>query len=62
MTTQLSPAQQAYSAQLDKIEAEKLAALNAPGADPERLNIAILKRMSAALIELRTAQLEESRR
>jgi hypothetical protein len=58
----ITPAQKAYSAQLDQIEAEKLAALNAPSANVERLNIAMLKRMSAALIELRATQLEESRR
>ena len=34
----LSPAQQAYSDQLDTIEAEKLAALNAPGANAEPLS------------------------
>jgi hypothetical protein len=57
-----SLALQAYAAALDRLEAERRAALNAPGADPERLNIAMLRRMSTALIELRAAQLAESRR
>jgi hypothetical protein len=58
----LSPAQQAYSDQLDTIEAEKLAALNAPGANAERLATAALRKMSAALQALRLAQLEATRR
>jgi hypothetical protein len=57
----LSPAQQAYSDQLDTIEAEKLAALNAPGANAERLATAALRKMSAALIALRAAQRKEAR-
>ena len=57
----LSPAQQAYRERLDAIEAEKLAALQTPGSDAERLNIAMLRRMSAALINLRAAQLKEAR-
>jgi hypothetical protein len=61
MITQLSPAQQAYSAQLNQIETEKLAALNAPGANAEQLNIVALRKMSPALTALRTAQSKESR-
>ena len=57
----LSPAQLAYRERLDAIEAEKLAALQEPGADADRLNIAMLRRMSAALITLHAAQLEEER-
>jgi hypothetical protein len=59
VTTQLSPAQQAYSDQLDTIEAERLTALSAPGANTDQLNIAMLRRMSAALVKLRAAQRDE---
>jgi hypothetical protein len=55
----LSPAQLTYSAALDAIEAERLAALNKPGANADQLNIAMLRRMSAALVKLRAAQREE---
>jgi hypothetical protein len=55
----LSPAQQAYRERLNTIEAEKFAALNAPGANADQLNIAMLKRMSAALVKLRAAQREK---
>jgi hypothetical protein len=58
----LTPAQQAYSDQLEAIEAEKLAALSAPGADAERLAIIAIRKMSAALVKLRAAQHEELRR
>jgi hypothetical protein len=34
-------------------------ALNAPGANADQLNIAMLRRMSAALVKLRAAQREE---
>jgi hypothetical protein len=54
----ITPAQQAYSAQLDQIEAEKLAALNAPGAKADQMNIIMLRKMSAALVQLRKAQLK----
>ena len=59
MTSQLSPAQLAYRAQLDTIEAEKLEALNTPGADADRIAIAAVRKMSAALAQLRHAQSEE---
>jgi hypothetical protein len=62
MNTQLSPAQEAYRDRLAAIEAEKLAALSTPGANVERLNLAMLRKMSAALVKLRTAQFEESQR
>jgi hypothetical protein len=58
----LSPAQEAYRERLAAIEAEKLAALRTPGANAERLNIAALRRMSAALAKLRAAQFAESQR
>jgi hypothetical protein len=58
--TALSTAQSAYAAALDRLETERLAALSTPGADPERLNIAMLRKMSAALNTLRIAQLAES--
>jgi hypothetical protein len=58
MTVQLSPAQLAYRERLDAIEAEKLAALNTPGAKAERLAIIALRKMSAALVKLRAAQRE----
>jgi hypothetical protein len=58
----LSPAQEAYRDRLDAIEAEKLEALGAPGANAERLNILMLRKMSAALVDLRTAQFAESQR
>jgi hypothetical protein len=54
----LSPAQQAYSATLETIEAERLAALSAPSANAERLAIIALRKMSAALVKLRAAQRE----
>ena len=54
----LSPAQLAYREQLDAVEAEKLIALNAPGADADRLTIVMLRKMSAALAALRVAQRE----
>jgi hypothetical protein len=57
----LSPAQQAYSATLDTIEADRLAALSAPGANAERLATAALRKMSTALITLRAAQRKEAR-
>lgn len=60
MTT-LTSAQQAYSAALDRLEAEKLAALQTPGADADRLNVAMLRKMSAALADLRAAQRERPR-
>jgi hypothetical protein len=62
MTAPLSPAQQAYRERLNAIEAERLAALSAPGANAERLATAALRKMSAALQALRLAQLEATRR
>ena len=58
----LSAAQLTYREQLNTVEAEKLAALQKPGADADKLNIIMLRRMSAALITLRAAQLEAPRR
>ena len=60
-TAQLSPAQQAYTAALDRIEAERLTALSAPGANADQQSIVALRKMSAALIALRTAQLKAAR-
>lgn len=57
----LSPAQLAYKAALDAIEAEKRAALSTRGTNADQLNITALRRMSAALVELRKAQHEELR-
>ena len=62
MNTQLSPAQEAYRNRLDAIEAEKLAALNERSANADQLNQAMLRKMSAALVKLRTAQFAESQR
>ena len=62
MNTPARPAQEAYRDRLDAIEAEKLAALSAPSANAERLNVLMLRKMSPALVKLRTAQLEESQR
>jgi hypothetical protein len=59
--SELSLAPQAYRKQLEAIEAEKQAALNALGANAERLNIIALRRMSTALQTLRDAQLKASR-
>ena len=55
----LSPAQLTYRNRLDAIEAEKLTALSAPGANADQLNLAMLRKMSAALAKLRAAQVEE---
>ena len=52
----LTEAQQAYRERLDALEAEKLAALSTPRANADQLNITALRRMSAALVELRKAQ------
>ena len=57
----LSPAQQTYFQLLDTLEAERNDALQKQGTDPERLNITMLRRMSAALVKLRAAQLEAVR-
>ena len=40
----VSSAQAAYVDRLDAIEAEKLAALSAPGANAERLNVLMLRK------------------
>ena len=45
----LSPQQQTYAAVLDRIEAEKLTALNRPGANADQLSIVALRKMSTAL-------------
>jgi hypothetical protein len=58
---ELSPAQQTYAATLNAIETERLAALNTPGANAERLAIIALRKMSAAYVKLRAAQLEAPR-
>jgi hypothetical protein len=55
----LSPAQLAYREQLNAIEAEKLTALNSPNANPDQQNIIALRKMSAAYVKLRAAQIEE---
>jgi hypothetical protein len=60
-TGQPSPAQLAYAAALDRLEAERLAALDAPGADTDRLNVAMLRKMSAAYCKLLAATREEPR-
>jgi hypothetical protein len=54
----LSPAQQTYLERLNAIEAERNAALQKPGADADRLNVAMLRRMSTELVKLRATQLE----
>ena len=58
----LSPQQQTYAAVLDRIEAEKLTALNRPGANADQLSIVALRKMSTALQALRLAQLEKAPR
>ena len=54
----LTPAQQAYRERLDAIEAEKLAALNAPSANADQIRITAIRRMSAAYVKLKAAELE----
>jgi hypothetical protein len=58
---ELSAAQQTYLERLATIEREKLTALNTPGADAERLNVAMVRLMSAALVALRATQRRELR-
>lgn len=60
VNAQLSPAQQAYSAALDRIEAAYTAEL--PNTQqPEQLAILKVRRMSAAYVKLIAATREEQR-